>query len=66
MLEIRQRQLGATDDEIVELRREAARSQASAGDARGAAARVRALLVDLGLSHPRSDEPRVMLSRFTG
>ncbi|MDU0293042.1 hypothetical protein NUG22_27860, partial [Saccharothrix longispora] len=66
VLEIRQRRLGATDDEVVELRREAAKLQASAGDVRGAAARVRALLVDLGPAHPRRGELRAMLGRFTG
>ncbi|MGW4112555.1 protein kinase domain-containing protein [Actinosynnema sp. NPDC004786] len=66
VLEVRQRQLGPTHDEVVELRREAARLQASAGDARGAAARVRALLEDLGSSHPRRNELRAMLGRLTG
>ncbi|WP_274383902.1 serine/threonine-protein kinase [Saccharothrix deserti] len=66
VLDIQQRQLGATHDEVVELRREAARLQASAGDVRGAAARVRSLLSDLGPSHPQGAELRAMLSRFTG
>lgn len=44
----------------------AARLQASAGDARGAAARVRALLEDLGPSPRRRNELRAMLGRLTG
>ncbi|GGP86834.1 serine/threonine-protein kinase [Saccharothrix coeruleofusca] len=66
VLRIQQRQLGATHDEVVELRREAARLQASAGEVRAAAARLRSLLADLGPTHPRAAELRAMLNRFTG
>ncbi|WP_033439366.1 serine/threonine-protein kinase [Saccharothrix sp. NRRL B-16314] len=66
VLEIQQRRLGATHDEVVELRQEVAKLQASAGDVRRAAAQVRSLLVDLGPAHPRVAELRAMVSRFTG
>ncbi|PWW62803.1 serine/threonine-protein kinase [Actinokineospora spheciospongiae] len=66
VLRIQQRKLGATHDEVVELRREAAKLQASAGGVGEAAALVRSLLLDLGDSHPRRVELRAMLSRFTG
>lgn len=56
VLETKRRQLGHTDDEVVELRRQVAMLHASAGDTARAREEVRALLADLDPSHPASSE----------
>ncbi|WAL67690.1 protein kinase [Amycolatopsis cynarae] len=64
VLAIRMRQSDAAEDEVVELRIQAATLRASAGDVRGAAADVRAIITDLDPRDPRVPALRAVLARF--
>lgn len=65
LLIAQRRRLSATDDQVVDLQKWAARLRASAGDRERAAAQLRSVLTDLPPDDPRVPELRAMLARFT-